>query len=435
MFEEVTTSVLPADIQSWGLKPAGTRVLEAALKRGTISTHEIAYLVPRGIGRNPEYLGKVMKLLGQLFKERETRQVPDRDELAHRNQFPIPRVEKRTFLTTGDSGSMPALMRKVKGPTDEELDQTAWHSRDSLMVYYSEVRRFSLLSLEEERELGRRMLENNDLRARNRLIEHNLRLVRWIAGKYGWSKIELEDLIQEGNIGLMTAADKYDYRVGRFTTYATWWIRQAITRMIQDRASMVRLPVHIQEFRQKVMRISEELATQFGRVPTLQEVATQAKISEEKIRRMFLRTRITFVSLDDFQEFGGQDEGDGPTFAESIPDDRIINPELHLEASQELKASRQRVNNILEEIIHGMSLSERDVEIFQTFYGFDGSGKRRTLEVVGQQFTVSRERIRQIISNIWQKVSERGGDMDHDRLLQELTRIDDLEKIVGSISG
>ena len=430
----ISRNPFPEDIQSRGLKPIATQVLETALQRGKISAREIAHFIPRGVERDRERLSETIGWLSQLFKSRQVQLVTDKEEPAHREQFPIVLKEKKVFRIVKRDGTSILGTKKEVISLDRLEHEGTSYERDALSLYYSEIRRYSLLSFEQELELGRRIFEDHDLGARNKLVEHNLRLVRWVARKYAWSKIDFADLVQEGNVGLITAAEKYDYRVGRFTTYAIWWVRQAIGRMIMDYSTIIRLPVHIQELRQKILKASREVAEKVGRVPTTEEIAVHAQISKERIERMFLTMRIQTVSLDDTQRidgYGEGSEGDGPTIGDSIADDRIISPDLYIEASQELAASRRRVDEILREIMDGMSLTERNVEVFKTFYGFDGSDKRRTLEVVGQQFKLTRERIRQIIANIWQKVDDQGGDMDHDRLLEELIRIEELEKIVG----
>lgn len=436
MLEESTTTarvVLPADFRSRGLKPTTLHVLNAALERGKISTREIAHLIPKDIERDREKLTEVIGWLNGLIKSRQTELVTDKDEPAHRQQYPIVRVNRVEFQHVGNGKVLP--VRKDRPlPIDRLESEGNKFERDALAFYYAEIRRYPLLSFDDEQVLGRRMLEDRDLEARNKLVEHNLRLVRWIARKYAWSQIDFEDLVQEGNMGLLTAADKYDYRVGRFATYATWWVRQAITRMIMDYGTIIRLPVHLQELRRKILKASREVAAKVGRVPTIEEIAARAQIASEKIRRTMLSVRIETVSLDDVQRSDGrgtEGEGDGPTIAESVPDDRIISPDIYIEACQELEAARKRLNDTLQEITGGLQLSGRDQDIFNSFYGFDGSGKRRTLEVVGQHHGVTRERVRQIIARIWQRIDEKGGNMDHCRLLEEQARIDELEKIVG----
>lgn len=435
MFEETTALVvLPSDFRSRGLKPATVHVLNAALERGKISTREIAHLIPKEMERDREALSETIAWLSELIKSRQVQLVTDKDEVAHRQQYPIVRVNRVEFRRVGDGAGLP--VRKDRPiPVDRLESEGNKFERDALAFYYAEIRRYPLLSFDDEQALGRRMLEDRDLDARNKLVEHNLRLVRWIARKYAWSKIDFEDLVQEGNVGLLTAAEKYDYRVGRFTTYATWWVRQAITRMIMDYGTIIRLPVHLQELRQKILKASREVAAKVGRIPTIEEIAAHALIAPEKIRRTMLSVRIETVSLDDVQRVdkrGTGGEGNEPTIGESVPDDRIISPDLYIEACQELEAARKRLNDTLQEITGGLQLSGRDQDMFNTFYGFDGSGKRRTLEVVGQHHGVTRERVRQIIARIWQRIDERGGNMDHDRLLEEQTRIDELEKIVGN---
>ena len=440
--EETATNLdqtLPADFRSRGLKLVGAGVLRAALLRSRISTREIAYFIPKEIERNRERFTQTIGWLGLILKSRGVQLVPDKDGQAYREQYPIAESsKKRKFRKIENNTELPGRYKEPTNLLEQLEEEGSQYEYDILGKYYAEIRQFLLLTQEEESELGRRAFEDSDLDARNKLVEHNLRLVRWIARRYVWSNIEFEDLLQEGNVGLMIAAEKYDYRRGRFTTYAVWWIRATISRAIMDQSRTVRLPVHVQELDYKIREASHRIAGEVGRIPTTAEIARAVELPVEKVSRALIRMRTeTIVSLDDTINMDGHRgrDDDELTIGESIPDNQTINHELYIEACQELKTAQQRVNSTLQEITGGLLLSERNIGVFRTFYGFDGSGQRRTLEATGQQFKVSRERVRQIITSIWRKVDDRGGDMDHDHLLEELVRIEKLEKIVASVTS
>ena len=416
------TVLLPDSPELRGLKPATARILHEALQRGKVSVAEIALIVPREISRDRERFASFIAEIGVLLRTGSVAIVADRELASYRAQYP---TKKPSELVPPRERVLGAI-RPAK-----ELDADFQFG----IVRESEdgIRYRPLLTSEQEAELGRQILEHRSLKARNRLVEHNLRLAQWVARRYVRSKIPLEDLIQDGYIGLTIAADKWDYRIARFTTYATWWIRQSITRSIMDRGELIRLPVHIQEFRNKILKAAGDAAEKLGRPPTASEVAEEAKVSKEKIRRTFLQVNSIIVSIDAKIRTAGQGDGNESTVGDMIPDLGAIDAEVMVQAKEALQEARERLRDVLEDVTTGLNLSERDIEVFNTFYGFDGSGKRQTFEYVGDRFNVSRERIRQIISKIWEMVDARGSEMNHSHLLQELARIDDLEKIVNSV--
>lgn len=421
MARNAATVLLPSSTELGGLKPATARMLHEALERGQISIGEIAMIMPREMSRDRERSTQFVAEVGKLFRSRGVKIVSDRELAAYRIQYPL---KKPSDFKPAREPSARRVSRNTS--SDGEFQFNVLRESEN------GTRFLPLLTPAQEMELGRDLLENRSLRARNKLVEHNLRLAQWVARRYVKSKIPLEDLVQEAYIGLMIAADKWDYRIARFTTYATWWVRQSITRSIMDRSELIRLPVHIQEFRNKILKAAGDAAARLGRPPTIDEVAKEARISKEKIRRTFLQTSSNIVSLDDKVRSSGQGDGNESTIGDLIADIGGVNAEVMLQAKEALEEARERLREVLEDVTVVIRLSERDVQVFNAFYGFDGSGKRRTLEYVGDQFKISRERIRQIISNIWQAVDARGSEMSHEHLLQELVRIDELEKIVNS---
>lgn len=417
------------------LKPAATHILRQAVERGKIATHEIASFIPSGTEFGREQLSEIMGGINQFLRAHNIKIVTDRDVAAHKKEHPPAQPAKRREPLRrkhADSSSSPR--EKIELPVELEMLEVEGtnYEHDALGIYYSEVSRYPLLSEEGETELSRRIRDDRDLDARNKLVEHNLRLVRWIARRFTWSNIDFEDLVQEGNIGLMKAADKFDPERGRFSTYASWWIRAAITRAIADQNDTIRKPVHIYELRGRILKAQRELSMN-GCEPTFKELAMAVGVSESAVVQL-LTTNDGVVSLDKIVDHvGHSNRGTSTqTFGEKLADHGALLPDQVIEAQEELELAKKRVEQLLHEIATGLELSPKYLEVFRMFYGFDASGKRHTLEYVGKQFDVTRERIRQIIAKIWQKVDERGYGMDHNGLLQELFRIDELGKLTST---
>jgi len=276
---------------------------------------------------------------------------------------------------------------------------------DPVRMYLREIGRVPLLSAEEEVRLARRMERgrNEQLRlaalrdyriiedgeeAQRRLTEANLRLVVSVAKKYIGRGMSLLDLIQEGNIGLIRAVEKFDYTKGyKFSTYATWWIRQAITRAIADQARTIRIPVHMVETINRLIRISRRLLQDLGREPTSEEIAEQMEISPEKVREI-IKVSQEPVSLE--TPIGEEDDSHLGDFIED-----------HTALAPADAASHQLLKEQVEDVLD--SLTERERKVLQLRFGLD-DGRSRTLEEVGKEFHVTRERIRQIEAKALRKL-------------------------------
>ncbi len=272
----------------------------------------------------------------------------------------------------------------------ETLDSVVFE--DPVRTYLKEIGRVNLLTVTEEVELGRQM-EAGSLEAKRHLTEANLRLVVSIAKKYLGRGLSFLDLIQEGNLGLMRAVDKFDYRRGfKFSTYATWWIRQAISRAIADQARTIRVPVHVLETINKLGRVSRTLVQQLGREPTEAEIAGEMGMRPEKLRDI-LRVSQTPVSLETPV---GEDE-------ESTLADLVEDKEATLPAEA---ASR----TLLQEQLAGIlsTLSARERRVLQLRFGLL-DGRERTLEEVGRRLGLTRERIRQTEVDALRKLRDSSG--------------------------
>lgn len=258
---------------------------------------------------------------------------------------------------------------------------------DPVKMYLKEIGRVPLLTAEEEVELAKRM-ENGDEAAKKRLSESNLRLVVSIAKRYVGRGMLFLDLIQEGNLGLIKAVEKFDYRRGyKFSTYATWWIRQAITRAIADQARTIRIPVHMVETINKLHRVNRQLLQDFGREPTPEEIAKEMEISVERVREI-QKIAQEPVSLE--TPIGEEDDSHLGDFIED--EDAPAPAEM---------ASFVLLKEQLDDVLS--TLQPRERKVLQLRFGLD-DGRSRTLEEVGQEFGVTRERIRQIEAKALRKL-------------------------------
>ncbi|NLX71341.1 MAG: RNA polymerase sigma factor RpoD [Clostridiales bacterium] len=258
---------------------------------------------------------------------------------------------------------------------------------DPVRMYLKEIGKVPLLTAEEEIELAKRM-EQGDEEAKRKLAEANLRLVVSIAKRYVGRGMLFLDLIQEGNLGLIKAVEKFDYRKGyKFSTYATWWIRQAITRAIADQARTIRIPVHMVETINKLIRVSRQLLQEYGREPQPEEIAKEMGISEEKVREI-MKIAQEPISLE--TPIGEEEDSHLGDF---IPDEDAPAP---AEAAAFILLKEQ-----LMEVLD--TLTPREEKVLRLRFGLD-DGRARTLEEVGREFNVTRERIRQIEAKALRKL-------------------------------
>lgn len=259
---------------------------------------------------------------------------------------------------------------------------------DSIKRYFQEIRGYSILTREEEIELAKR-IEKGDLEARKELINHNLKLVASIAKRYIGKNLEYLDLIQEGNLGLMRTISKYDYRKGyKFSTYATWWIKQSITRGIMDKARTIKIPVYLQEQNNKVKRVEEKLRQKFNREPTIEEVAKSSNLSVKKVEEI----KKNMQELRSLNEKVGEEEEDELLIF--LPDDSSVDPEEIVLTRTE----REEILKLLEE------LPEREQEIIKCRFGFYND-KIIPLEELAKVFGITRQRIQQLESRALKKLS------------------------------
>jgi RNA polymerase primary sigma factor len=273
----------------------------------------------------------------------------------------------------------PALAEEEKGP---KLDLSVEPSLDSLRLYLREIGKVPLLTADQEVYLAKR-IERGDMSAKTHMIEANLRLVVSIAKSYLGRGLSFLDLIQEGSLGLIRAVEKFDYRKGyKFSTYATWWIRQAVTRAIADKARTIRIPVHMVEKLNKVVHIERQLVQRLGREPQPEEIALELEMTTEEVREILRMAQLP-VSLE--KPIGEEEESELGDF---VQDEQAESP--FDTASVQLR--REDIQKALD------SLPERERKVIELRFGLTGA-QPCTLEEVGRAFGVTRERIRQIENN------------------------------------
>ena len=296
-------------------------------------------------------------------------------------------------ISITDKDGNPSSKYVVEAPkpeelTDEELlGSNSAKVNDPVRMYLKEIGVVPLLSNEEEKELAI-AVENGDLEAKQRLAEANLRLVVSIAKRYVGRGMQFLDLIQEGNMGLMKAVDKFDYSKGfKFSTYATWWIRQAITRAIADQARTIRIPVHMVETINKLVREQRNLLQELGQDPTPEQIGERMDMTPDKVREI-LKIAQEPVSLE--TPIGEEDDSHLGDF---IEDEVIENPVDY--------TTRVVLREQLDEVLD--TLTDREENVLRLRFGLD-DGKMRTLEDVGKVFNVTRERIRQIEAKALRKL-------------------------------
>ena len=347
-------------------------LLEKAKKNGKISTEEIAALEEKGV--DAETIGKFYESLeanGLDVDISGDDVVPMLDDIA------LPEIEE---------------LNEIEEVTEEEIveveaDIETYSTDDPVRMYLKEIGKVPLLSAGEEVELAIKMSEGDE-DAKRRMAEANLRLVVSIAKRYVGRGMLFLDLIQEGNLGLIKAVEKFDYTKGyKFSTYATWWIRQAITRAIADQARTIRIPVHMVETINKVIRVSRQLLQELGHDPSAEEIAEEMGIPVDKVRDI-LKIAQEPVSLE--TPIGEEEDSHLGDF---IPDEDASEPS---EAAS-FSLLKEQLMEVLE------TLTPREKKVLELRFGIV-DGRTRTLEEVGKEFNVTRERIRQIEAKALRKL-------------------------------
>ena len=273
------------------------------------------------------------------------------------------------------------LIMSVEEPKTAE-NVSSVNADDSVKIYLQQIGKIPLLTAEQELEVAKKIKEHNDEHSKEILVNANLRLVVSIAKKYIGRGLSFLDLIQEGNMGLMKAAEKFDYAKGyKFSTYATWWIQQSITRAIADKSRIIRLPVHMIETLSKIKKVTMDLTTETGKVPSKEEIAYRVGIPVNKLTSLIKAAQST-ISI----ETPATAKDESSKLGDFIVDESTISPDT--------RVSQENLFEDIRRMLNQLSPKERDVLILR--YGLDNSGAKKTLDEIGSQYGVSRERIRQI---------------------------------------
>ena len=346
-------------------------LMEKAKKAGKISTKEIAALEEKGVDAD-----SIAKFYDALEASKIEIDISDDDAVTILDDIDMPEIEE---------------LNEIEEVTEEEMADVkvddSYSTDDPVRMFLKEIGKVPLLTAEEEVELAIRMSQGDE-EAKRRMTEANLRLVVSIAKRYVGRGMLFLDLIQEGNLGLIKAVEKFDYTKGyKFSTYATWWIRQAITRAIADQARTIRIPVHMVETINKVIRVSRQLLQELGHDPSAEEIAAEMGMPVEKVREI-LKIAQEPVSLE--TPIGEEEDSHLGDF---IPDEDASEPS---EA-----ASFSLLKEQLMEVLD--TLTPREKKVLELRFGIV-DGRTRTLEEVGKEFNVTRERIRQIEAKALRKL-------------------------------
>ncbi|MCQ2789432.1 MAG: sigma-70 family RNA polymerase sigma factor [bacterium] len=297
------------------------------------------------------------------------------------------------------------ILDSVEDPKIQE-NLASINTDDSVRLYLQQIGKIPLLSAEEEYNVAQKIQEDHCEISKNILVNANLRLVVSIAKKYIGRGLSFLDLIQEGNLGLMKAAERFDYSKGyKFSTYATWWVQQSITRAIADKARIIRLPIHMIESLGKIKKVTVDLTTELGRTPTKQEIASKMGISVGKLTTLIKSAQST-ISI----ESPTNQKEDSTKIGDTIVDESTITPDSRVSQENLLVDIRKMLNSL--------SQKERDVLILR--YGLDNNGAKKTLDEIGTQYGVSRERIRQIENRAISKLKKLCKNTHLDKSLKEL---------------
>lgn len=361
-------------------KLAAKKVIEKGKKQGNITLGEVISIFSE-VELDKDQIESLYDTLGNLGIEIvENKEEKVEIDFPKDDEIEIKNIENLEEEISKDETHMEIEKLDLSLPKGISMD-------DPVRMYLKEIGKIPLLKAHEEVELAKRMSEGDEL-AKQRLVEANLRLVVSIAKRYVGRGMLFLDLIQEGNLGLIKAVEKFDYVKGfKFSTYATWWIRQAITRAIADQARTIRIPVHMVETINKLVRVSRQLLQELGRDPRPDEIAKKMDMSEEKVREI-MKVAQDPVSLE--TPIGEEEDSHLGDF---IPDDDAPAP---AEA-----AAYSLLKEQIAEVIN--SLNEREQKVLKLRFGLE-DGRARTLEEVGKEFDVTRERIRQIEAKALRKL-------------------------------
>ena len=428
------------------LLPNAPAVVAQAIKVGYITVGSLTSMLPPTVTRDRARLAKIVQALSVVFKNVSVQIKPGEAEpllLEKAIQEPVKKDRKierlRDLIEDEDdvdidiTGLEPGPVLELTDglESNSENDQGSFDSytSDPLLDFYFRITSpyGDLLTKEKEAELGI-LASVGNIEARNTLFLYNTRYVFSIAKKYMNRGVDIHDLIQVGNLGAMRAAEDFDPRKGRFTTYATWWIKSYIKRYIAEHSKPVRYPQYLHDQRVQLGKIEHELVIALGREPTKDELKTKAR-HLKNLEEVLLMISDTIVHLDDTIE--GIKNGE-TSIHDLILDTNSVSPIIKLEAQERLEHSSKRIRELVATV--KAITSERSFAMFCSYYGLNGMPEGATLESVASSYKLTRERVRQLIEDTWEKLTEAGIQFDDKSLCQELGRTQQFE-VVASIEA
>lgn len=462
--DETTATPFISDriLADMNLRPDAKQILLQAKDSGTISPEEITRMIPAATVKDRSKLRDAIQRITKLLvaiNVKITIEVVHKHVHVHKHiheSTPRPKREKPAELNENEEEAYSRMFPKgtedlSKKDFDPELDalpemeaiaaeedeettlESDFEAKDESNFYYRATKRYPLLTSAEETELAQRV-ESGDINARNKFMLHNLRLVLRIAGyrRYQNRGLDYDDLVQEGNIGLLKAVEKFDYRKGfKFSTYATWWIRQSITRAISDFGGTIRQPVHVSEARNKILKIMLNLATELQREPLIEEIAASANVKVPVVKQILTNLNFQYQSLDEIiATDNSKNEGSEKTLYDGMSDSSILAPDVHLQAQETRQEATYNIGLVLE-TLNSLPISDRNKDAFRLYYSLDSVSEGLTLQDIGEKYGITRERIRQINAKIWEALNARGINLDEERLMACLYRLNELDKLVG----
>ncbi len=454
-------------LQEHGLKPEALGILLVAREKGHISPQQIGSIICAEISQDSEKLRPTMRWITQLLGVINVKIVIG--EIHYKkpeSHSPETSYSRRPESPSSNRGKLNTILFNSTGlsektseePSEEDLlemeenvetdtDENEFADPNGEFVpkfifdresgvtnpYYRAVKDHKFLKHQDLLELARRWHMHGDYEARNTIVYHNQRLSMKIAGHYMGRGLDYDDLVQEGNIGLMVAVERFDPEKGfHFTTYATWWVRQHMTRAIQNFKDTVRMSVHAQEALSKMLKVTCELAAELRREPTLEEVAAKTGKDVDKVRKILHQLKIPIMSLEELA-YSSSSKNSDATIGDMIVDNCFFSPVTALEAKEELEKAALTIRTLLASI-KALPIKERMKTAFKMYYGLEGHPEGATLDSIGQTsgFGVTRERIRQMHTKVWKTLAEYGISMNDKKLVAALKRVHDLENIVGN---
>lgn len=406
---------------TFALRPGARERLDEMIASGEISPKNIvSLLAPRAL-KDRKILSQIISWVGERARENGVKIAAPSQESAV--------ATKEDVVTETQPQKSTRSYDKTEQTRWNELEITKENAKGAEnRSYLQRLAQHTLLNREEESSLFQRVGEG-DLGARNKLVRQNQRLVIQIARRFLWSGLELEDLIQEGTLGLIKAIEDFDPGRGhKLSTYATWWIRQSISRAIMDTGSLIRVPVHLQEKYGKILRTHARLKTALKREPTNAEIAAKLGMSVDQVTEILSRGSFEYTHIDE----PVTDEDDSGSSHEMIPEAGSTEYAIILIEAQELQTEiEKKLKAVLWYLQTTTKLPPRTVAMFRDRYGLkDGQFKQRTLQMIGASFDLTRERVRQIMESAW-KVLTPKFLLTEEELLESISQLQELEKITG----